>query len=69
MVYCDHWALSQWYKHYARQLGVENLYIIAHGRDDRIDDICPGANVITIPREDLNRFGWSRGEVLNEFQV
>lgn len=69
MVYRDHWALSQWYMHYGRQLGVENLYIIAHGRDDRIDDICPGANVITIPRDDLNRFDWSRGEVLNEFQV
>ena len=69
MVYRDHWALSQWYMHYGRQLGAENLYIIAHGRDDTISDICPDANVITIPRNDLNKFDWSRGEILNEFQV
>lgn len=69
MVYRDHWALSQWYMHYGRQLGAENLYIIAHGRDDTIYDICPDANVITIPRDDLNRFDWSRGEILNNFQV
>ena len=69
MVYRDHWALSQWYMHYGRQLGAENLYVIAHGRDDKISDICPGANIIIIPRDDLNRFDWSRGEILNSFQV
>jgi hypothetical protein len=69
MVYRDHWALSQWYMHYGRQLGAENLYILAHGRDDEISNICPEANVITIPRDDLNRFDLSRGEILNEFQI
>ena len=69
MVYRDHWALSQWYMHYARQLGAENLYILAHGRDDKISKICPDANVITIPRVNLDRFDFSRAEILNEFQV
>jgi hypothetical protein len=55
--------------HYGRQLGAENLYIIAHGRDDKIAEICPDANVVTIPRDDLNKFDWSRGEILNDFQV
>ena len=69
MVYRDHWALSQWYMHYGRQLGVENLYIIAHGRDDKIAEICPKAHVITISRDDLNKFDGLRGEILNEFQM
>lgn len=69
MVYRDHWALSQWYMHYGSQLGAKNLYIVAHGRDDRIAEICPNANVITIPRDDLDRFDWSRGKMLNEYQA
>jgi hypothetical protein len=69
MVYRDHWALSQWYMHYGTLLGAKNLYIIAHGRDDRIAEICPQATIITIERDNLDRFDWSRGEVLNDYQV
>lgn len=65
MVYKDHWALSQWYRHYAKQLGAEHLFIIAHGQDDKIAGICPDANVMTIPRDDLNGFDRKRGEVMN----
>lgn len=69
MVYRDHWALSQWYMHYGSLLGVENLYIIAHGADDKIPEICPNAHVITIPRDDLNQFDHARGKILNDFQA
>ena len=69
MVYRDHWALSQWYMHYGRLLGFENLYVIAHGRDDEISEICPNANVVTIPRDNLDRFDGARSEILNEFQI
>ena len=69
MVYRDHWALSQWYMHYGRLLGFENLYVIAHGRDDEISEICPNAKVVTIPRDNLDRFDGARSEILNEFQI
>ena len=60
MVYRDHWALSQWYRHHARLLGVENLYVVAHGADPEIARLCPGASVITIPRDDLSSFDRTR---------
>ena len=68
MVYRDYWALSQWFAHYARHLGPEHLYVIAHGRDAKIEAICPGANVITVPRDDLSGFDRLRGHLLNGIQ-
>lgn len=68
MVYRDHWALSQWYMHNAAHLGAENLFIIAHGPDKKIQKICPGAQVITIPRDDLDKFDGSRAKAMNDFQ-
>lgn len=68
MVYRDHWALSQWYAHHARHLGSAHLYIVAHGRDERIATLCPGANVITVPRDDLAGFDRRRGDLLNSLQ-
>ena len=68
MVYRDHWALGQWFRHYARHLGAENLFIVAHGADPEISRICPGASVITIPRDDLDNFDRRRSEMLNAFQ-
>lgn len=67
MVYRDHWALSQWYMHYSSQLGAKNLFVIAHGRDDKIQNICPEANVITIPRDELDRFDYVRAKIMNDF--
>lgn len=69
MVYRDHWALGQWYSHYARHLGAENLYVVAHGPDPEIARICPGANVLTVPRADLEDFDLRRGRMLNAFQA
>lgn len=68
MTYKDHWALSQWFRHYSRLLGPENLYVVSHGADPRIQEICPGASVLTIPRDRLQGFDHWRGRMLNGFQ-
>mgnify|MGYP000309564184 CR=1 FL=1 len=68
MVYRDHWALFQWYTHYARHLGAENLYVVAHGADPEISKICPRANIITVPRDNLTGFDRARGDMLNGLQ-
>lgn len=68
MVYCDHWALAQWYAHYGRMLGAENLYVVSHGQDDAVHTICPKASVITIPRDDLEHFDLERSHLLNSLQ-
>ncbi|SFS83162.1 Glycosyl transferase family 2 [Sulfitobacter marinus] len=67
MVYKDYWALSQWYTHYGRLLGYEHLYIVAHGQDPMIANLCPRANVTTIPRDNLEEFDRKRGRYLNSF--
>lgn len=54
---------------YGRLLGYENLYVIAHGCDDKISESCPNANVFTIPRDNLNKFDGARSKILNEFQI
>ena len=65
MVYRDHWALSQWYAHFARALGAENLFVVAHGADPELARICPGASIITVPRDSLKGFDRTRGRMLN----
>lgn len=68
MVHQDHWALAQWFRHYSQQLGAENLFVVAHGADPRIHEICPGASVLTIPRDRLQGFDHWRARMLNGFQ-
>lgn len=68
MVYRDYWALSQWYDHFARHIGAQNLYVVAHGADPEIARICPQASIITIPRDDFAGFDRKRGNLLNAFQ-
>jgi len=68
MVYRDYWALSQWYAHYSRHLGSDHLYIVAHGHDPKISELCPRANVVTVPRDDLAGFDRVRGHLLNGLQ-
>lgn len=68
MVHGDHWALSQWFAHYSRHLGARNLFIIAHGRDPFIKMICPKANIIPVPRDDLSHFDTTRAQLLNGFR-
>jgi len=69
MVYQDHWALSQWYRHHGALFGHNNLFVIAHGQDDEIMRICPDASVITIPRDNLAWFDRRRTNMLNAFQA
>lgn len=69
MVYKDYWALGVWYRHYARLLGADALYIVAHGADPEVQRICPGASIWTIPRDDLSHFDRRRSELLNGFQA
>lgn len=69
MVYQDYWALDQWYRHYGEQVGYSNLYIVVHGKDDRISDICPQASILTIPRDTLSHFDRLRADTLNALQV
>ncbi|MDQ7069548.1 MAG: glycosyltransferase family 2 protein [Rhodobacterales bacterium] len=68
MVYRDYWALGQWYDHFSRHIGAQNLFVIAHGADPEIARICPQASIITIPRDDLAGFDRTRGNMLNAFQ-
>jgi hypothetical protein len=68
MVYKDYWALSKWYAHYSKAIGSENLFIIAHGYDPKVAELCPTANVITVPRDTLAGFDRMRGHMLNSIQ-
>lgn len=69
MVYRDYWALTQWYAHYGKHLGPENLFVIAHGPDPEIARLCPQASVITIPRDGFAHFDKSRNRMLNGIQL
>ena len=68
MVHKDYWALRQWYRHYSNALGAENLFVVAHGPDPVVQEICPAASVITIPRDRLQGFDHWRGRLLNGIQ-
>ena len=39
-----------WCRHYARQVGLENCYVIDHGSDDGTTEQLGAVNVIRIPR-------------------
>lgn len=65
MVYRDYWALTRWYAHHGTQIGFENLFIVAHGADPKIAEICPKASIITIPRDSLDNFDRVRATLLN----
>jgi hypothetical protein len=68
MVYKDYWALSQWYAHYSKHIGAENIYIVVHGYDEKIAELCPEATIKTTPRVNLSNFDRNRSVVLNELQ-
>lgn len=68
MVYRDYWALAQWYAHYGHRLGPRNLFVVSHGHDQKVQEICPEASVITIPRTSLAHFDRQRGLLLNRLQ-
>lgn len=68
MVHRDYWALSQWYTHYGKHLGHENLYVVSHGADTQVARLCPKASVITVPRDGFAHFDTARNRMLNAFQ-
>lgn len=68
MVYRDYWALSKWIAHYGKALGERNLFVVSHGHDPRIMEICGEANVLTVPRDTLTGFDRMRGLMLNSIQ-
>ncbi|KIC50041.1 hypothetical protein RA29_10600 [Tateyamaria sp. ANG-S1] len=69
MVYRDYFALAQWVRHYSNQLGIENLFIVAHGHDQKVNEIAAGANIWTIPRDNLEKFDRRRNWMMNKFQA
>lgn len=69
MVYRDYWALAQWIRHYSAHLGIENLYVVVHGPDPKVNEIARGANIWTIPRDSLEGFDKRRNRMLNHFQA
>jgi len=50
MVYNEPEYLPVWLRHYGRQVGLENCYIVDHGSDDGSTDGIFGCNIIKIPR-------------------
>ncbi|MCW8842976.1 MAG: glycosyltransferase family 2 protein [Rhodobacteraceae bacterium] len=69
MVYRDYWALSRWYAHHGAELGAHNLFIINHGDDPKIGEICPGAHVLSVVREDLSHFDRVRSKIMDQFHA
>ncbi len=68
MVYKDHWFLEKWLDHYAAHLGRDNLYVLSHGRDSRIDQLCRGANLSVLPRTGpVPDFDRKKADVLNTY--
>ncbi|WP_243614494.1 glycosyltransferase family 2 protein [Shimia aestuarii] len=69
MVYRDYWALSRWYAHHGAELGAQNLFVINHGDDPKIAEICPGAQILPIERVDLSNFDRARSEIIDQFHA
>ncbi|WP_299352445.1 glycosyltransferase family 2 protein [uncultured Shimia sp.] len=67
MVYRDYWALSRWYAQHTRELGAENLFVVSHGVDPKIAEICPEARIFTVLRDDLAHFDRVRGRMLDVY--
>lgn len=49
MAYQDYFFLDRWVRHWEKQIGRENLYVLSHGDDPRIKKIAQGTNIIHIP--------------------
>jgi hypothetical protein len=54
MVYNEPDYMDLWCRHYARQVGEENCYVIDHGSDDGTTDALGAVNVIRIPRSPMD---------------
>ncbi|MBY6090065.1 glycosyltransferase family 2 protein [Maritimibacter alkaliphilus] len=61
----DFFFLRIWLAHYGAQLGRENCYIVAHGRDPQVAEIAEGCNIIGIPGAHHKNFDMKRWRLLN----
>lgn len=67
MVRDDPEFLRLWIRHYGEALGIENCFVLNHGREDEVAEIAQGANVIGIPGEDNSNFDARRWRLMNGF--
>lgn len=51
----DEFFLSRWVEYYGRELGIENLYIILDGTDQKAPKNAHGTNIIKLPHTDMSR--------------
>lgn len=65
MVRDDSFFLQIWLRHYGRMLGLENCYIVNHGRSDAIHELAQGANVLGLPGTPFRNFDMKRWRLLN----
>ena len=64
MAYNESTMLPLWLRHYDRQLGAENCYVLDHGSDDGSTMAIP-ANRIRLPRTPLDE--WARVNTIRDF--
>ena len=64
MFYNERVMLPLWLKHYAKQVGAENCYIIDHGSDDGSTKNI-GVNIVRLPRTPLDE--WARAHTVRDF--
>lgn len=65
MVRDDEFFLRIWLEYYGHHLGLENCYVINHGRGQAVADMAAEANVIGIPGEHHKNFDAKRWRLLN----
>ncbi len=65
MVRDDIFFLKAWLRHYGGQFGLENCYVVNHGRGATVADLARGANVIGIPGDPHPNFDMKRWRMLN----
>lgn len=62
MVWRDYWLLEKWISYNATHVPKNQLYVINHGGDPKIDEIAQGCNVMSIPRDgvpmNFDRLRW-----------
>ena len=65
MVYNEADFLPMWIRHYSRQFGAENCFVIDHGSDDGSTENLGAANRVRIPRSPMD--DKRRADFLSEF--
>ncbi|GGE22671.1 hypothetical protein GCM10011360_08950 [Primorskyibacter flagellatus] len=65
MVRDDLFFLRIWLDYYGGQFGLENCYVINHGRGEGVAEMARGANVIGLPGDHHKNFDAKRWRLLN----